>query len=85
MRAANVGINRLELIEEDFVSAALGELPPGAVRIDFEMGLPQGATTTGKRFQARAWHKRTDSNDEVAIWTTYFSGCRRAVSISFQK
>lgn len=68
MRAADVGIDRLELIEEDFVPAPLGELPPGAVRINFEMGLPQGAPPpTGKRFQVRAWHKRTDSNDEVAL------------------
>jgi hypothetical protein len=35
MRAADVGIDRLELIEEGFAPALLGEPSPGAVPIDF--------------------------------------------------
>lgn len=68
MRAADVGIDRLELIEEDITPSSIAELPPGTVRINFEVGLPPGAPPPmGKRFQVRAWHKQADSNEEVAL------------------
>lgn len=68
MRAADVGIDRLELIEEHIAPTSLTELPAGAVRINFDVGVPAGSPPPkGKRFQVRAWHKQADSNEEVAL------------------
>lgn len=68
MRAADIGINRLELREEDILQPALGQLPPGAMRLHFEVNLPPGVTPSApKKFQVLAWHKRQDSTDEVPI------------------
>ncbi|MGH7866648.1 MAG: AAA family ATPase, partial [Candidatus Dormibacteraceae bacterium] len=68
MRAADIGIDRLELLEEDVAPAPTGDLPVGGVRVNFEVGLPQGATATApKRFQVRAWHKQVGSGQEVAL------------------
>jgi hypothetical protein len=71
MRAADVGISRLELEEQDLaLSPPTSELAPGAVRLSFEVGLAPGSpapTHTSKRFRVLAWHKYTDSDDEVAL------------------
>ncbi|MEP7243293.1 MAG: ATP-binding protein [Gammaproteobacteria bacterium] len=68
MRAADVGIDRLELIEEEIAPASIAELPLGAVRINLEVGVPEGAPLPkGKRFQVRAWHKQAGSSEEVAL------------------
>ncbi|WP_300452480.1 ATP-binding protein [Accumulibacter sp.] len=68
MRAADIGIDRLELLEEDSPSAPAGKLPPGAVRLHFEIGLPSGSSPqTPKRLRVLAWHKRADSREEVAL------------------
>jgi hypothetical protein len=63
MRAADIGIDRLELLEEDHPS-----LPAGAVRVHFEVGLPLGSPPqTLKRLRVLAWHQRADSSEEVAL------------------
>jgi hypothetical protein len=69
MRAADIGIDRLELREEDLLpSSSKDVLPPGAVRINFEIGVPLGAPPPPqKRFRVLAWHKRSDSTDEVPL------------------
>jgi len=43
MRAADIGIDRLELLEEDHLSPPAGKLTPGAVRVHLELGLPLGS------------------------------------------
>jgi energy-coupling factor transporter ATP-binding protein EcfA2 len=69
MRAADIGIDRLELLEEDMTpSSPTGPLPPGAMRLHLEVNLPQGITPPAqKSFRVLAWHKRTDSNEEVPL------------------
>ncbi|MDN5753136.1 MAG: ATP-binding protein [Nitrosospira sp.] len=71
MRAADVGIDRLELREEEISASPTGTaaLPPGAVRLHFEVaGLPPGVShPVQKQFRVLAWHKRTDSADEVPL------------------
>jgi hypothetical protein len=68
MRAADVGIERLELIEEEIPQSSINELSPGAVRINLQVGVAPGASPpTGKIFQVRAWHKRGDSKENVAL------------------
>ena len=72
MHAADIGIDRLELLEEDLpTSPTPGVLPPGAVRVHFEVSIPPGASPPApKHFRVLAWHKRTDSSEEVPL---YFS------------
>lgn len=70
MRAADIGIDRLELLEEDSPPAPSGALVPGAVRVHLEVGMPPGASVTAqtaKRFRVLAWHKRTDADEDVAL------------------
>lgn len=72
IRAADVGIDRLELLEEDAPPMSTGALPPGALRVHFELGLPPGATPVAqtlnqKRLRVVAWHRRAGSNDEVPL------------------
>lgn len=69
MRAADVGIDRLQLVEEDLsLQAPAAALPPGAVRVHFEIGVPTGAPPPAqKRFRVLAWHRRTDSDEEVPL------------------
>ena len=69
MRAADIGIDRLELREEDPTpSPPSGPLPPGAMRLHFEVGLPPGAPPpTQKSYRVLAWHKRTDSDEDVPL------------------
>lgn len=69
IRAADVGIDRLELLEEDLPSSTpVGALPPGAVRVHFEVNNPPGTSSpTQKRLRVLAWHKRSDSNEEVPL------------------
>jgi hypothetical protein len=70
MRAADIGIDRLELLEEDLTPVASGTLSPGAMRIHFEIGLQPGGSPpvpVQKRFRVLAWHKRTDTNEEVPL------------------
>ncbi len=71
LNAADVGIDRLELLEEDIPPtdpAALGPLAPGAVRINVEVGHPAGLPALSrKRFRVLAWHRRPDSGDEVPL------------------
>lgn len=66
MRAADVGIDRLELREEDLATPAQGTLAPGAVQIHFQMNLPAGAPSP-KQFRVLAWHKRQDSTEDVPL------------------
>ena len=68
MRAADIGIDRLELLEEDVAPTSATELAPGGVRINFEVGVPRGAPPpNAKRVQVRTWHKRVDSKEAVAL------------------
>jgi len=68
MRAADIGIDRLELREEDIPSSAQGQLLPGGMRIHFEVNMPPGATApAAKQFKVLAWHKRLDSSEEVPL------------------
>ncbi len=68
MRAADIGIDRLELREEDIPSPAQGQLLPVGMRIHFEVNLPPGAAAPVlKQFKVLAWHKRLDSSEEVPL------------------
>lgn len=70
MRAADIGIDRMELLEEDLPPPPTGVLPPGAMRIHFEIGpQPAASPATGiqKRFRVLAWHKRADSQEDVPL------------------
>lgn len=70
MRAADIGIDRMELLEEDLPLPSVGVLPPGAMRIHFEISPQPGASTATqvqKRFRVLAWHKRADSEEDVPL------------------
>lgn len=69
MQAADVGIDRLELVEEDAPAVTTpGALLPGQMRIHVEVAVPPGATPPAhKRMRVLAWHKRTDSAEEVSL------------------
>jgi hypothetical protein len=68
MRAADVGIDRLELIEEEMPPQSLGQLGPGAMRIHFQVNLPPGAAPAmQKRFRVLAYHKRDDDADDIPL------------------
>lgn len=68
MRATDIGIDRLELQEEDLTPPPKGPLPPGAMRVHVEIGaLPGVPPLTQKRFRVLAWHKCTDSNEDVPL------------------
>jgi uncharacterized protein len=68
MRAADLGIDRLELREEDLLPQPLaGPLPPGAMRVHFEVGLAPSAPPAAKQLRVLAWHKTTDSDNEVPL------------------
>lgn len=67
MRAADIGIDRLELLEENLPAPkAIAALPPGSVQIRIEIPTPPGSSPPEhKRLRVLAWHKRTDSGKEV--------------------
>lgn len=69
MRAADVGIDRLELLEEELptpISSAA--LLPGAVRMHLEVSVPPGGLPpVQKHLRVLAWHKRHDSAEEVPL------------------
>ncbi|TRZ65066.1 MAG: ATP-binding protein [Rhodocyclaceae bacterium] len=69
MRAADIGIDRIEMQEEDIApSASSGSLPQGAMRVHLEIGLPPGTPPPAqKQFRVLAWHKRNDSSEEVPL------------------
>lgn len=68
MRAADIGIDRLELREEDLPQPAAGQLPPGGMRVHFEINLPPGAAPPAQKgLRVLAWHKRHDVADEVPL------------------
>lgn len=71
MRAADIGIDRLELREEDLPTAMpAGPLPAGAMRLHLEVGLPPGAPVPAqapKHVRVLAWHRRADADDEVPL------------------
>jgi AAA15 family ATPase/GTPase len=69
MRAADIGIDRIELLEEDAPTPApLGALPAGAMRLRVEMNLPPGASPPDQKWlRVRTWHKRSDSIGEVPL------------------
>ncbi len=69
MRAADIGIDRLELLEEELSpSGPSGPPSPGEIRVHFEVSVPPGAPPpVQKRFRVLAWHKRTDSSEEVSL------------------
>jgi len=64
MRAADIGIDRLEVREED-----LAPIPPhGNIGVHFGFGLPVvGLAGPLKRVRVLAWHKRTDDEVDVPL------------------
>ncbi len=69
MRAADIGIDRLELLEEDLAAQTSGAaLSPGAVRLHLEVGIQPGVPLPApKRLRVLTWHKRSDSGEEVPL------------------
>ncbi|MBI4493239.1 MAG: ATP-binding protein [Chloroflexi bacterium] len=69
MRTADIGIDRLELLEEELTpSPPTGPLLPGAMRVHLELGLPPGAQLQAqKRFRVLAWHRCADAIEEVPL------------------
>lgn len=66
MQAADVGIDRLELREEELAPTVPGPVPPGTVRLHVE--LPPGvAQATNKRVQVLSWHNREGSPEQVPL------------------
>jgi len=70
MRAADIGIDRLELLEEEVTATVSGSMQPGTPRVHVEMGNPPESTpklSSQRRFRVLAWHKRTDTAEDVAL------------------
>ena len=70
MRAADIGIDRLELLEEEVTATVSGSMQPGTLRVHVEMGNPPENTpklSSQRRFRVLAWHKRTDTAEDVAL------------------
>ena len=76
MRAADIGIDRLELKEEELVPAPPppGPVMPGAARLRIEIGLPPGeglpsgaSPQVPKAYRVMALHKMLDANEEVPL------------------
>ena len=68
IRAADLGIDRLELREEDIPNVPEAQLQPGAMRVKVEFGLPPGSPdSTPKTMRVLAWHKRIDSDDAIPL------------------
>ncbi|MHB1938525.1 MAG: AAA family ATPase [Acidobacteriaceae bacterium] len=67
MRAADIDIDRLEL-KEEALSDSAAPLPPGAIRLRLELGLPLGGVVPpGKHVRVLAWHKRKDDGQEISF------------------
>lgn len=71
MRAADVGIDRLELEEQEMPSSPAGPVPTDQLRIHFEAGPMLGgkeapAPRPPKRLRILSWHK-TDAGEEVSL------------------
>jgi len=71
MRAADIGINKLELHEEELPSdAPQAPLLPGSMRIHLEVASAMdtpGAANHAKLLRVRAWHKMIDSAGEIPL------------------
>lgn len=69
MRAADVGIDRIELKEEEFVQQSnLTPVPAGSMRIKFEVeGAPGQTIMAATKLRVLAWHKQTDTQRDVAL------------------
>lgn len=66
MRAADIGIDRLELLEEDVPPTPSVALLSGALQVRLGLANPVGvASPAPKQLRVRAWHKRPDSGEEV--------------------
>ncbi|WP_298135095.1 ATP/GTP-binding protein [Acidiferrobacter sp.] len=69
MQAADIGIDRLELVEEERPSAPPVALLPGGLQLQLAIANPAGVAPQPplKQLRVRAWHKRVDSGGEVAL------------------
>jgi len=68
MRTADVGIDRMELREEDMPSSTTSDLPAGALRFQLDIKLPPGAAPLKhKQLRVVTWHKREGSSEEVPL------------------
>ncbi|MHB1267795.1 MAG: AAA family ATPase [Acidithiobacillus ferriphilus] len=76
MHAADIGIDRLDLQEEDLVPAppSPGPVMPGTARLRIEIGLPPGeglppgiSPQIPKAYRVMALHKMLDANEEVPL------------------
>lgn len=68
LRAADIDIDRLEIVEQDFPSQDVSGAGPG-LRIRFEMvGAPGSPTPPApKAIRVRTWHRRVDGDDHIAL------------------
>lgn len=69
MRAGDIGIDKLELREEDMSAPTPATaLLPGAVRVHLEVAIPPGGTPPAqKRLRVLAMHNRIDSDEKISL------------------
>lgn len=69
LRAADVDIDRLEIVEQDFPNQDFPGAPPGSLRIRLEVaGTPGGpAPPSPKMIRVKTWHRRVDRDDQVPL------------------
>lgn len=68
MQAADIGIDRLQLQEEDLPLSPSTPLQAGAIRVHLEIAPPPGAPPQAQKLvRVLAWHKRMDDNVEVPL------------------
>lgn len=68
LRAADIDIERIEIVEKDLPTAGIPGGPPG-IRVRLEMiGQPGGSGAAApKAIQVRTWHRRTDDAGDVPL------------------
>jgi len=65
LRAADIGIDRVEILEEDNSGPVVSE-PGQGITIQFSQGIPTGTTPPPvKRIRIVTWHKRNDGTENV--------------------
>jgi uncharacterized protein len=65
LKAADIGIDRVEMLEEDHSGPLVGD-PGQGITIQFSQGIPTGTTPPPvKRIRIFTWHKRNDGTENV--------------------
>jgi hypothetical protein len=69
LRAADIDIERLEIVEQDLSSDDPTGSPPGTLRIRFEVAGPPGSSPppSPKVIRVRTMHRRIDQEGQVAL------------------